>query len=106
MMFVQNNVHLLKQYIEQLNEIENWFHVYNIDRWKFISSSLLFAYQITTNPKMNDNIHSSFSRQPISKVKMIDLAHVFPNQGIDDNYLFGLDKLKHYLQAAIDSSTD
>lgn len=102
MMFVQNNVDLLRQYINQLNEIENWFHVHNIDRWKFISSSLLFAYQFS-NTKISD---TNSSRQPISKVKMIDLAHVFPNQGIDENYLFGLGKLKQYLQKAVDSSKD
>lgn len=64
-----------------MKSIEEWFENHNIDKWQFTSSSLLLVYDCN---------------QSIATVKMIDFAHVFPNQGRDDNYLFGLKKLIQY----------
>lgn len=68
--------------MNQINAIKEWFQNYNINKWKFISSSLLMVHSV----------------DPIQlTVKIIDFAHVFPNSnGQDENYLFGLNKLIEY----------
>jgi len=81
-LFVQNNKALIKQFKQQMKEIDEWFQTYNVDKWQFISSSLLFAYDCNQSKAL---------------VKMIDFAHVFPNnKGRDNNYMFGLKQLIHY----------
>ena len=115
----------------------------NIHRWKFISSSLFFVYgELINHQKKNNSQHiydhhhfysqnlinhndfNDSSSNMIGIIKMIDFAHVFPNNkgkqhqqqqqhrnlptnnnesddyGIDHNYLYGLDKLDHYIQMA------
>lgn len=80
-LFVQNNKVLIKQFCHQLKAIQDWFQNYNLDEWQFISSSLLFVYDCNQSKAM---------------VKMIDFAHVFPNKGLDENYLFGLKMIIQY----------
>ena len=98
--YVQNHSELLEQFHSQLKSIINWFENDNLNRWKFYSSSLLFAYD------------SDFKKKrPYSQsilVRMIDFAHVFPNNpeqshyeaSRDTNYLYGLHKLDDYLAIA------
>ncbi|CAG2165980.1 unnamed protein product [Oppiella nova] len=80
-LFVQNNKALISEFGHQMRAIGEWFETHNTDKWQFISSSLLFAYDCNQSKAL---------------VKMIDFAHVFPNEGRDDNYLFGLNKLITY----------
>jgi len=80
-LFVQNNKALITQFKQQMKEIDEWFHTYNVDKWQFISSSLLFAYDCNQSKAL---------------VKMIDFAHVFPHKGRDENYMFGLRQLIQY----------
>jgi len=80
-LFVQNNKALIKQYCHQLKAIHDWFENNNLDKWQFISSSLLLVHDCNQSKAI---------------VKMIDFAHVFTNKGRDDNYLFGLKKLIQY----------
>ena len=91
--FCQNDAVVLREFQQQLGKIEKWFRHDNVDRWQFISSSLLMVYG-----------HESATLASQGKlkviIKVIDFAHVFPNHGVDTNYLFGLSKLKHHLQLA------
>jgi len=83
---------IIKQYLNILNSLKDWFENDNINNWKFIASSLLFVHSTNINDlKVN--------------LKMIDFAHVFPNQSSDntvklkdDNYIFGLNKLIEQFQ--------
>lgn len=100
--FVKHDIDLLKEFQRQLGIIEEWFRTHNVNRWMFISSSLLFVYdhQVQHNALNGDEKKSS---RRVATVKIIDFAHVFPNQsGHDDNYIFGLSNLLHYIQMAID----
>nr|XP_027205569.1 inositol polyphosphate multikinase-like [Dermatophagoides pteronyssinus] len=100
LLFAQNDPNVLRQFDNDLCEIENWFIKFNVRRWKFLSSSILFAYGMKTiNNNDNDNDNDNDKRMTI--VKMIDFAHVFPNddQELDENYLFGLGKLQFYIKS-------
>ncbi|KAH7638096.1 inositol polyphosphate multikinase [Dermatophagoides farinae] len=103
LLFAQNDPNILQQFDNQLSEIEHWFTKHNIRRWKFLSSSILFACgEKTINTNINnDDGHNNNKRKTI--VKMIDFAHVFPNddQELDENYLFGLGKLRFHITDAI-----
>lgn len=81
----------MSRLLSQVESIREWFEQDNIDRYKFISSSLLFAYGRRTQ---------SVPDQVDVHVKMIDFAHVFPNVGRDENYLEGLMKLVRFLRQA------
>lgn len=102
LLFAQNDPNILQQFDNQLFEIEHWFTKHNIRRWKFLSSSILFACgEKTINTNINVDGHNNNKRKTI--VKMIDFAHVFPNddQELDENYLFGLGKLRFHITDAI-----
>lgn len=80
--FINNNQELKQKYLAQLRSIQDWFEKDNIKKFKFISSSLLFVHDSTRTR---------------CTIKMIDFAHVFPNELLkDDNYIFGLNKLIEY----------
>ncbi|XP_054166336.1 inositol polyphosphate multikinase-like [Oppia nitens] len=83
-LYVQNNRALIREFSRQMKVIKEWFDNYNHNKWQFISSSLLFVYDC---------------HQSKAVVNMIDFAHVFPNDGLDDNYLFGLNKLIQYFDS-------
>lgn len=90
---------IVSQMLNKLIEIEKWFAFDNLNRFEFISSSILFAYSVSERGNV------------IVNVKMIDFAHVFPLIGskclspnhdyLDHNYLFGLRNLIKVFQKIV-----
>lgn len=74
--FTAANVRCVPLILAELERILDWFLIQK--RFAFYSSSILFVYDA-------DDARCS--------VKLIDFAHVFPSEGPDENYLFGLRNL-------------
>lgn len=82
---------VIDAFVSKMKQLENWFDQDNLNRFEFISSSLLFAFSKSNSNQMQVDL------------RMIDFAHVFPLAGSkclfegmanqDHNYLFGLRNL-------------
>ena len=95
---------LARKLLEQLNRIQKFF--YTQKEYAFYSSSLLIAYDadkgdtVVTNVQYEDLEEGQLNSKDVIRVKMIDFAHAFPNNGeVDKNYVFGLDNLIQILSA-------
>ena len=113
---MQHDPELVAQFHAQITEIRHWFRHSNLYRWKFISSSLFLVHgDQPCTTALEASLSSSSSQKAI--IKMIDFAHVFPNPkpendddnvrqdlvdvgAMDQNYLYGLDKLDYYFTLA------
>lgn len=84
----QSRFTVISTIMDRLDSLSSWFESKNINQLRFFSSSLLIVYD-------------SNQQAEGVRVSMIDFAHVFhvhdPTSSIDNNYLFGLQKLKQFL---------
>ena len=82
-------IQVIRLILSRLNELEAFFSKQT--SYHFFSSSLLLAY----DAKYMDNIDKT-------RVIFADFAHVFPgNNQIDENYLYGLQRLIFYLKELV-----
>lgn len=92
----ESRLAVLKQVIGRLSDLIHWFELKNIDQLRFFSSSLLIVYDI--------HQYSNSVR-----VSMIDFAHVFHihdiDSPLDNNYLYGIQKLKCLLMSLLEKYT-
>lgn len=87
---------VISQIMNRLESLSSWFETKNINQLRFFSSSLLIVYD---SHQLAESV----------RVSMIDFAHVFhvhdPVSLIDNNYLFGLRKLKQFLASLMKKYT-
>jgi len=84
-------VELIKKFRADIKIIKKWFAVQK--KWGFVGNSLLFVYDAS-------------SSTPKYRLAMIDFAHVYKSDSIDDGYLFGLQNIKQYLKNIITVDTN
>lgn len=83
----------IAEIIKKLNDIKQWFSVQTT--YHFFAASILTIYE-TNLEEISKNANEDVIRDMV-RVKLVDLAHVFPANGkIDDNFLFGLNNLIEY----------
>lgn len=74
--------------------------------YHFYSSSIIIAYEANLEEilQMNsENKKQSLIVDEMVRVKMVDFAHVLIDKdSLDENYLFGLTKLIHFLKCLLD----
>nr|6E7F_A Chain A, Inositol polyphosphate multikinase [Homo sapiens]6E7F_B Chain B, Inositol polyphosphate multikinase [Homo sapiens] len=103
--------------IQKIEKILQWFE--NQKQLNFYASSLLFVYEGSSQPtttKLNDRtLAEKFlsggggsgggGSQEIAEVevRMIDFAHVFPSNTIDEGYVYGLKHLISVLRSILDN---
>jgi 1D-myo-inositol-tetrakisphosphate 5-kinase/inositol-polyphosphate multikinase len=81
----------IKQTLEQLEAIRHWFMKQTT--YHFYKSSLIIIYD--ANATADNQV----------KVFMADFDHVFPaNDTINENYLYGIERLIEYLKLLLDST--
>lgn len=95
---------VISKILEEIESLLKWFEEKNINQWRFFSSSLLIIYDsyINAASKSTNIIQDELSKSV--KVSMIDFAHVFhvhddedvQTKQKDDNYIYGLRKLKEF----------
>lgn len=100
---------VLEEFLHALKNVQRWFKVQR--KYVFYASSLLLAYESCVPQHSSDSgscpglssatAHKKSSKQlpvrMLTDVRMIDFAHVCLSNLLDDNYLFGLNRLIAYL---------
>jgi 1D-myo-inositol-tetrakisphosphate 5-kinase/inositol-polyphosphate multikinase len=105
---------VIAEAIRKFAEVKSWFEKQRT--YHFYASSLIVVYEAcleemlnemdlnnNNNTDANNNTVAIPSIESSVKIFMADFAHVFPaNNSIDNNYLFGLDKLIEHLKILLD----
>lgn len=86
--------------IKQIEEIYNWFKKQT--KYHFYSSSLLIVYESDLEDLFTTNELNEFILEKLICVKMIDFTHVCPSNSIDENYLFGIERVLKQLKQLFD----
>lgn len=95
---------VISKILEELEDLLEWFEEKNINQLRFFSSSLLIIYDSYINEMSKTTVSIQDELAKSVKVSMIDFAHVFhvhddsdrQKERKDDNYIFGLRKLKEF----------
>nr|5W2G_A Chain A, Inositol polyphosphate multikinase,Inositol polyphosphate multikinase [Homo sapiens]5W2H_A Chain A, Inositol polyphosphate multikinase,Inositol polyphosphate multikinase [Homo sapiens]5W2I_A Chain A, Inositol polyphosphate multikinase,Inositol polyphosphate multikinase [Homo sapiens] len=77
--------------IQKIEKILQWFE--NQKQLNFYASSLLFVYEGSSQGGSGGEV----------EVRMIDFAHVFPSNTIDEGYVYGLKHLISVLRSILDN---
>nr|KAG5692684.1 hypothetical protein BaRGS_028484 [Batillaria attramentaria] len=99
---------VVKALLVKLRRLEAWFLTQK--QLAFYASSILIVYNKGRVPvaggpstgRADGEPRTCADDHPLVELRMIDFAHVFPGTGIDQNYLFGLQKLISYLEQLLD----
>jgi 1D-myo-inositol-tetrakisphosphate 5-kinase/inositol-polyphosphate multikinase len=94
----------IQETLRRFEEIREWFKKQK--SYHFFSSSLIVVYDANLEDHDDNNNTSNQTNHsngglcwPSVRVAMADFAHVFPsNNTLDENYLFGLERLIEHLK--------
>jgi hypothetical protein len=110
-MFYQFNrtpqLNALKETIQKLSHIKEFFKKQTT--YNFYSSSIIITYEANLEAilQMNkENKTRSLIVNDLVRVKMVDFAHVVleKSNSLDENYLFGVEKLISFLRRLLDQN--